>query len=90
MQKTWCVAKPGTDEATLQANINYVCGRVDCKDIQEGGPCFTPNTLLNHASYAMNLFYNTLGKAQDCDFNNSGLIVVTDPSKSLSFFIIIY
>ncbi|KAK1298724.1 hypothetical protein QJS10_CPB14g00519 [Acorus calamus] len=29
-EKTWCVAKPSSDDATLLANINYACSQVDC------------------------------------------------------------
>ncbi|KAJ6423544.1 hypothetical protein OIU84_024499, partial [Salix udensis] len=36
--------------------------------------------LINHASVAMNLYYQCKGRNQwNCDFRNSGLIVVTDP-----------
>lgn len=83
MQKTWCVAKPSSDQATLLANINYACSQVDCRVMQKGCPCSSPETLINRASIAMNLYYQSRGKNHwNCDFRNSGLIVVTDPSKS--------
>ncbi|KAI4295407.1 hypothetical protein L6164_035456 [Bauhinia variegata] len=75
----WCVAKPGTNDALLQSNIDFVCNRFNCKDIQQNGQCFNPNTLINHASFAMNLWYRTIGKG-DCNFTNSGLIAITDPN----------
>ncbi|KAK3424600.1 hypothetical protein EUGRSUZ_F01381 [Eucalyptus grandis] len=82
-QKTWCVAKPSSDQATLLANINYSCSQVDCKILQKGGPCFYPDDLTNHASVAMNLYYQSHGKNHwNCDFRNSGLVVVSDPSYS--------
>ncbi|KAB5521322.1 hypothetical protein DKX38_025641 [Salix brachista] len=82
-QKTWCVAKPSSDHATLLANINYACTHVDCQILQKGCPCFSPDSLINHASIAMNLYYQCKGRNQwNCDFRNSGLIVVTDPSYS--------
>ncbi|XP_011045574.1 PREDICTED: glucan endo-1,3-beta-glucosidase isoform X2 [Populus euphratica] len=56
-QKTWCVAKPSSDQATLLANINYACAHVDCQILQKGCPCFSPDSLINHASIAMNLYY---------------------------------
>ncbi|XP_022982185.1 major pollen allergen Ole e 10-like isoform X1 [Cucurbita maxima] len=80
-QKTWCVPRPSSDHATLLANIDYACSQVDCRIMQKGCPCFYPDNLINHASIAMNLYYNSKGKNQwNCDFRGSGLIVITDPS----------
>uniref|UniRef100_A0A0D3C640 X8 domain-containing protein n=1 Tax=Brassica oleracea var. oleracea TaxID=109376 RepID=A0A0D3C640_BRAOL len=46
-----------------------------------GGSCYDPNTPVNHASVAMNLYYQAQGRHQrDCYFEGSGLITVTDPS----------
>ncbi|KAJ6314361.1 hypothetical protein OIU78_017936 [Salix suchowensis] len=68
-QKTWCVAKPSSDQATLLANINYACTHVDCQILQKGCPCFSPDSLINHASIAMNLYYQCKGRNQwNCDF----------------------
>lgn len=80
---TWCVPKPDVGEAVLQANIDYVCstGLVDCKQIQDGGSCFLPNTLQNHAAYAMNAYYQAAGRHDfDCDFRQTGTLTVSDPS----------
>lgn len=82
LQKTWCVAKPSSDQATLMANINYACSQVDCQILRKGCPCAYPDNLMNHASIAMNLYYQANGRNWwNCDFRKSGLIVVTDPSK---------
>ncbi|XP_039014051.1 glucan endo-1,3-beta-D-glucosidase-like [Hibiscus syriacus] len=82
-QKTWCTAKPSSDQAALLENINYACSQVDCQIIQKGCPCFYPNTLINHASVAMNLYYQSMGRnVWNCDFKASALIVLTDPSYS--------
>uniref|UniRef100_A0A5B7BBK7 Putative glucan endo-1,3-beta-glucosidase n=1 Tax=Davidia involucrata TaxID=16924 RepID=A0A5B7BBK7_DAVIN len=78
LQKTWCVAKPSSDQATLTANINYACSQVDCRVLQRGCPCFSPDNLVNHASIAMNLYYQSRGRNRwNCDFRNSALIVMT-------------
>ncbi|XP_044473309.1 glucan endo-1,3-beta-D-glucosidase [Mangifera indica] len=80
-QKTWCVAKPSSDQAALLANINYACAHVDCWTLQKGCPCSSPDNLMNHASIAMNLYYQAYGRNHwNCDFRNSALVVVTDPS----------
>ncbi|ONI11047.1 hypothetical protein PRUPE_4G084600, partial [Prunus persica] len=78
---TWCVPKPGTPDSALQSIINFTRGILkECSEIQEHGSCYFPNTLINHASFAMNLSYKTDG-CYNCDFNCVGLIVVANPSK---------
>ncbi|URE10593.1 X8 domain [Musa troglodytarum] len=80
-QKTWCVAKPSSDDATLLENIDYVCSQVDCSVLQRGFPCFYPDNLMSHASIAMNLYYQSRGRNPwNCFFNNSALVATTDPS----------
>ncbi|KAL9688796.1 hypothetical protein QQ045_033220 [Rhodiola kirilowii] len=78
----WCVPKSGTPDAQLQANIDYVCGQgFDCGPIQLGGACFEPNTVLAHASYAMNLLYQTAGRNPwNCDFSQTATLTSNDPS----------
>ncbi|KAJ9690943.1 hypothetical protein PVL29_013210 [Vitis rotundifolia] len=80
-QKTWCVAKPSSTYEELKANIDFACSHVSCDSIRDGCPCSTPYTPINHASVVMNLYYQQMGRNQwNCDFRNSGLIAVTDPS----------
>ncbi|KAL4310156.1 hypothetical protein GQ457_01G047100 [Hibiscus cannabinus] len=82
VQETWCVAKPGTSDELLQLNINFACNLVDCSAAtRSGGVCYSPSTLINHASYAMNLYYQITGrKKSNCNFRETGLIVSSDPS----------
>ena len=81
MQGMWCVAKPSANDTILQSNIDFACSLVDCSSLREGGPCFEPDTLISHASVAMNLYYEANGKTYlNCLFRDSGLITVTDPS----------
>ncbi|KAJ4727897.1 Glucan endo-1,3-beta-glucosidase [Melia azedarach] len=80
---TWCIAKPSTEDERLNLNIDYSCRQsgVDCKPIQPGGSCFSPNSAISHASFAMNLFYKSAGKNYwNCHFNGTGLIVTQNPS----------
>ncbi|GMY33471.1 glucan endo-1,3-beta-D-glucosidase [Fagus crenata] len=80
-QKTWCVAKPSSDQATLLGNINFACSQVDCQILRRGCPCYSPDNLINHASIAMNLYYQAKGRNHwNCDFRGSALVVMTDPS----------
>ncbi|KAM6597144.1 hypothetical protein CsatA_007668 [Cannabis sativa] len=81
-EKRWCVPKSNVSDEELQKNIDYVCSvKVDCKPIQSGGPCFEPNTIRSHASYAMNAYYLKFGpQDSNCDFNHTGVVTSTDPS----------
>ncbi|KAJ3679387.1 hypothetical protein LUZ60_017398 [Juncus effusus] len=88
-EKTWCIAKPGTADTSLQDNIEYACSQVNCWPIRKGGPCFYPNTLISHASVAMNIYYQANGRNDwNCDFSGTGLIVTTDPSYGKCKYII--
>ncbi|KAK9093911.1 hypothetical protein Scep_025380 [Stephania cephalantha] len=80
--KKWCLPRTGADPEALQANIDYVCGMgIDCSPIQNGGPCFLPNTVRAHAAYAMNAYYQSKGRnAYDCDFKQTGAFSTVDPS----------
>ena len=76
------MAKPSSSQAALQANVNYACSEVDCKILQKGGACYSPDNLINHASIAMNIYYQCKGRnTWNCHFGESGLITLTDPSK---------
>ncbi|CAH2043707.1 unnamed protein product [Thlaspi arvense] len=67
----------------LQANIDFCCSNgVDCSQISPGGVCLEPNTLLDHASYVMNAYYQSHGRVEDsCRFNRTGCFVFVDPSQ---------
>ncbi|KAG7535292.1 X8 domain [Arabidopsis thaliana x Arabidopsis arenosa] len=88
----WCIANDKGTDKQLQANIDWVCsdegGFRDCGAINPGGPCFEPNTVRDHASFAMNLYYQNLGatKAQ-CNFHNTGVEVYIDPSHGSCVFV---
>ncbi|XP_039065069.1 major pollen allergen Ole e 10-like [Hibiscus syriacus] len=85
----WYVAKPSTDDAALASNINYACDYIgskglNCSQIQQEGACFVPDTLINHASYAMNAYYQAYGRQpHQSYFTNSALITISNPSKQL-------
>ncbi|KAJ0044547.1 hypothetical protein Pint_05101 [Pistacia integerrima] len=80
--KKWCLPKRGAEIEALQSNIDYVCGLgLDCGAIQVGGSCFLPNTVRAHAAYAMNVYYQAMGRNDyDCDFKQTGAISDVDPS----------
>ena len=81
--QTWCVPKPEASNQALQADIDYACSQgIDCKPIQPGGACFEPNNLGALATYAMNTYYQTMGRHDfNCDFSNSAVLTSVNPSK---------
>ncbi|KAJ8761955.1 hypothetical protein K2173_006557 [Erythroxylum novogranatense] len=65
------------------ANINFACDHLlSCEKIQPHGSCYYPNTAINHASAAMNLYYHQYMRKHswNCDFGNSALSTISDPS----------
>ncbi|KAI3925126.1 hypothetical protein MKW98_009776 [Papaver atlanticum] len=79
---TYCVAKLfGVDENMLLSALNWVCGKVDCSSLLQGQPCFEPDTVSAHASYAFNVYYYQSGRLTGtCDFNKVAMVTTTDPS----------
>uniref|UniRef100_A0A7N0UEL1 glucan endo-1,3-beta-D-glucosidase n=1 Tax=Kalanchoe fedtschenkoi TaxID=63787 RepID=A0A7N0UEL1_KALFE len=79
----FCVAKDGADSDKLQDGINWACGQghANCSAIQSGQPCYLPDTLQNHASYAYNDYYQRMRSAGGtCDFGGSAFLTTSDPS----------
>ncbi|OIW13472.1 hypothetical protein TanjilG_22263 [Lupinus angustifolius] len=79
----WCVAKNGVPESTIQTALDYCCGMdsVACSQIQQGGNCYNPNSLQNHASVAFNSYYQKNPAPTSCDFGGVATLVNTNPSS---------
>ncbi|XP_065878671.1 PLASMODESMATA CALLOSE-BINDING PROTEIN 3-like [Euphorbia lathyris] len=80
---TWCVCKE-MPEATLQKTLDYACGAgADCGPIHTNGPCFQPNSVRSHCSYAVNSFFQKKGQSQgSCDFAGTAAVSTSDPSHT--------
>lgn len=83
----WCVAKPTVPQVVMQEAMDYACGSgADCKEIQVNGPCYQPDTLLSHASFAFNNYFQNKKKSGGtCDFGGTAMLVTADPSKDLFY-----
>ncbi|KAH0458501.1 hypothetical protein IEQ34_013816 [Dendrobium chrysotoxum] len=80
---TWCVALTSVPAVQLQTALNWACGpgSTDCSSLQPGGPCFEPNTLLSHASFAFNSYYQQNGNSDiACNFGGTAIITRKNPS----------
>lgn len=81
--QTYCGARDGADDKMLQAALDWACGagKVNCSAMLQGGPCYEPDTVAAHATYAFNTYYQMNGKeASTCDFNGVATITTTNPS----------
>jgi hypothetical protein len=85
----WCVAKNNAEDGALQSAIDWACsvdgGRADCAAIQQGGACYDPPDLQQHASYAFNDYFLRSGGAGSpaaCDFSGAAALTALNPSKN--------
>ncbi|XP_004508681.1 uncharacterized protein [Cicer arietinum] len=80
---TWCVCKDGA-EPILQKTLDYACGAgADCNPLHQNAPCFQPNTVKAHCSYAVNSYFQKKGQAPGtCDFSGTATVTASDPSVS--------
>ncbi|XP_010557705.1 PREDICTED: glucan endo-1,3-beta-glucosidase 1-like [Tarenaya hassleriana] len=79
----WCVADEQTPDDELQAALDWACGKggADCIKIQQNQPCFLPNTVRDHASFAFNSYYQRYKhKGGSCYFKGAAMITELDPS----------
>ncbi|KMZ70215.1 CBM43-containing protein [Zostera marina] len=78
----WCVVKPSVPDPIIQEAMNYACGSgADCDSIQPNGSCYQPDTLIAHASFAFNSYWQrTRVVGGTCDFGGTAMLVTMDPS----------
>ncbi|KAE8699018.1 Glucan endo-1,3-beta-glucosidase 2 [Hibiscus syriacus] len=88
--QTFCVAKVGADPNMLQAALDWACGpgKVNCSPLLQGQPCYEPNNVVSHSTYAFNAYFQRMGKSiGTCDFKGVATISSTDPSHGSCVFL---
>ncbi|PON66751.1 Glycoside hydrolase [Parasponia andersonii] len=83
VHKLWCVAKPTVPADTLQAAMDYACGDggADCDEIMPHGNCYNPDTVVAHASYAFNSYWQRHKRnGGTCSFGGTAMLINNDPS----------
>ncbi|KFK28432.1 hypothetical protein AALP_AA8G513900 [Arabis alpina] len=79
----WCVAKPSVAAETLQQSLDFACGQggANCDEIKPHGICYYPDTVMAHASYAFNSYWQkTKRNGGTCSFGGTAMLITTDPS----------
>ncbi|KAI3688263.1 hypothetical protein L1987_81974 [Smallanthus sonchifolius] len=85
----FCVARKGAVTSSLQDGLNWACGpgQANCSAIQSGQPCYMPDTVENHASYAYNDYYQRMRSVGGtCDFSGTAVTTMVDPSYGSCIF----
>ncbi|KAK8517924.1 hypothetical protein V6N12_016760 [Hibiscus sabdariffa] len=80
--KIWCMAVGGANATALSSALSYACsqGNKTCDPIQPGKPCFKPDSLFWHASYAFSSHWSQFKKAgATCYFNGLATQTAKDP-----------
>ncbi|KAK9105194.1 hypothetical protein Scep_022038 [Stephania cephalantha] len=79
---TYCVCRSDVSDTVLQKTLDYACGAgADCTQIIQNGPCYQPNTVRAHCSYAVNSYFQRKGQVQgSCIFSNTAMTTESDPS----------
>ncbi|CAI9111363.1 OLC1v1011580C2 [Oldenlandia corymbosa var. corymbosa] len=88
--QTYCAAKDGADVKLLQAALDWACGpgKVDCSQLAQGQPCYEPDTVAEHATYAFDAYYKMNGKDPEaCDFKGVAAITTSNPSHGSCVFL---
>ncbi|CAL9125624.1 unnamed protein product [Musa textilis] len=79
----WCIADEQTAVDVLQVALDWACGAggANCSMIQPNKPCYFPNTVKDHASYAFNSYWQKhKHQGGTCYFNAAAMVTDLNPS----------
>ncbi|KAK2992692.1 hypothetical protein RJ640_029949 [Escallonia rubra] len=87
LARQWCIMAPeaSLSDPNLPDSINYACTYADCTSLGYGSSCGGLDVRSN-ASYAFNMYYQTMNQQKgSCDqFHNLSVITATEPSAGSS------
>lgn len=75
--KTWCIVQQQAPGNKCQPYLDDICKQEDCSAISPGGPCYEPNTICQHTSYVLNLWWQ---HRRICD-DQIATVTQVDPCK---------
>ncbi|XP_061360445.1 probable glucan endo-1,3-beta-glucosidase A6 [Gastrolobium bilobum] len=81
--KAWCVVAEGANVTAVVAALSYACsqGNRTCDPIRPGKPCFEPNSVVGHASYAFSSYWAQMRHVGGtCYFNGLATQTAKNPS----------
>lgn len=80
----FCVCRSDQSTAALQQAIDFACGQgADCTAVLQNGPCYNPNNVAAHCSWAANSYFQKLrSSGATCDFSGAATLSSADPSYS--------
>ncbi|XP_027070329.1 glucan endo-1,3-beta-glucosidase 5 [Coffea arabica] len=86
LSRQWCVMRPDADpsDPNLPQSINKACTYADCTSLGYGSSCGGLD-VRNNASYAFNMYFQTMNQTKgSCDqFSNLSVITSIDPSTRI-------
>ncbi|KAM6583704.1 hypothetical protein CsatB_010706 [Cannabis sativa] len=84
LARQWCIMAPQANlmDPNLAESVKYACTYADCTSLGYGSSCGMLDPKGN-ASYAFNVYYQTMNQRKDaCAFNNLSTITTVDPSPA--------
>ncbi|XP_021276796.1 glucan endo-1,3-beta-glucosidase 5 [Herrania umbratica] len=84
LARQWCVLSPSASisDPSVAQGISYACEYADCTSLGYGSSCGNLD-VRNNASYAFNMYYQTMNQRKDsCSFNNLSVVTTVDPSQA--------
>ncbi|XP_008460404.2 LOW QUALITY PROTEIN: probable glucan endo-1,3-beta-glucosidase A6 [Cucumis melo] len=81
--RIWCVVGKGVNMSEVVGALSYACsqGNKTCEPIRKGGPCYEPDSLKTHASFAFSSYWAQFRKiGGTCYFNGLATQTIKDPS----------
>lgn len=81
--KAWCVVAEGANKTAVVEALSYACsqGNRTCELVQPGKPCFEPDSVVGHASYAFSSYWAQFRRVGGtCNFNGLATQIAEDPS----------